>query len=156
VRSGPVSRILYSGERESFIWATSYPAARATYPETHNGNGRFRASLFGLAPQGVYLAIHTHAGCGALLPHHFTLTWPKPGGLFSVALSVVSPRLDVIQPAARGCSDFPPRPKRNAAILRPTPHDAQTAGLQGEFRVCGWHHQLKVIYKISTVNDEKY
>jgi hypothetical protein len=31
------------------------------------------------------------------------------GGLFSVALSVALPRLDVIQPAAHGSSDFPPR-----------------------------------------------
>jgi hypothetical protein len=30
------------------------------------------------------------------------------GGLFSVALSVALPRLDVIQPAARRSSDFPP------------------------------------------------
>jgi len=31
------------------------------------------------------------------------------GGLLSVALSVALPRLDVIQPAARWSSDFPPR-----------------------------------------------
>jgi hypothetical protein len=33
---------------------------------------------------------------GALLPHLFTLTFIK-GGFFSVALSLESPRLDVIQ-----------------------------------------------------------
>jgi len=38
---------------------------------------------------------------------------PLPfGGLFSVALSVVSPRLAVSQPAARRSSDFPPRRER--------------------------------------------
>src|SRR5512142_479626 len=44
------------------------------------------------------------------------------GGLFSVALSVALPRLDVIQPAARRSSDFPPRPDEPAAaILRSAP-----------------------------------
>jgi len=70
------------------------------------------ASLFGLAPQGVCHAVAAHAGRGALLPHRFTLTSVvlrrRFGGLFSVALSVAFPRLDVIQPAARRSSDFPP------------------------------------------------
>src|SRR6476469_10737230 len=39
------------------------------------------------------------------LPPHLAM---RVGGLFSVALSVASPRLDVIQPAARRSSDFPP------------------------------------------------
>src|SRR5690348_5361423 len=38
------------------------------------------------------------------LPLHLAM---QIGGLFSVALSVASPRLDVIQPAARRSSDFP-------------------------------------------------
>ena len=61
------------------------------------------ASLFGLAPQGVCHAVAARAERGALLPHHFTLTslLREIGGLFSVALSVTSPPLDVIQPAAR-------------------------------------------------------
>src|SRR2546427_6417840 len=37
------------------------------------GTGGPIASLFGLAPQGVCRAIAAHAGCGALLPHRFTL-----------------------------------------------------------------------------------
>ncbi len=50
---------------------------------------------------------------GALLPHHFTLTGaraPKDegtGGIFSVSLSVASPRLAVSEHAARRSSDFP-------------------------------------------------
>src|SRR5207237_7468646 len=45
------------------------------------------------------------------------------GGLFSVALSVALPRLDVIQPATRWSSDFPPPfDKLRAAILRSAPH----------------------------------
>ena len=75
--------------------------------------GESVASLFGLAPQGVCRAVAAHAGRGALLPHRFTLTTStfrsKFGGLFSVALSVASPRLAVSQPAARESSDFPRR-----------------------------------------------
>ena len=74
-------------------------------------------SLFGLAPQGVCRAVPTRVGRGALLPHRFTLTSSSAhlamreaiGGLFSVALSVASPRLAVNQPAARESSDFPRR-----------------------------------------------
>src|SRR5579884_2442698 len=68
------------------------------------------ASLFGLAPQGVCRAVAARAGRGALLPHRFTLAslFRRLGGLFSVALSVALPRLDVIQPATRWSSDFPP------------------------------------------------
>ena len=36
--------------------------------------GRASASLFGLAPGGVYLATNCYQLRGALLPHHFTLT----------------------------------------------------------------------------------
>ena len=47
--------------------------------------------LFGLAPSGVHQAqVVTNVG-GALLPHHFTLTFVKityKGGIFSVALAL--------------------------------------------------------------------
>src|SRR5882672_75255 len=80
-------------------------------------------SLFGLAPQGVFHAVAARAGRGALLPHRFTLASGalrrQFGGLFSVALSVALPRLDVIQPAARWSSDFPPR-KRGDPPIRST------------------------------------
>jgi len=52
---------------------------------------------------------------GALLPHHFTLTVHPSlaglpaGGIFSVALSVASPRLAVSEHAACWSSDFPLR-----------------------------------------------
>jgi hypothetical protein len=81
-------------------------------------------SLFGLAPQGVFHAVAARAGRGALLPHRFTLATGvlrrQFGGLFSVALSVAFPRLDVIQPAARRSSDFPPRTKRGDPPVRST------------------------------------
>jgi len=45
------------------------------------------------------------------LPHDFTLTWPKPGGIFSVALSVPQSfqieDLPVRKQAALCCPDFP-------------------------------------------------
>ncbi len=76
------------------------------------------APLFGLAPDGVYQASDVTIGTGALLPHRFTLTGnlrraarrsPRnPGGLFSVALSLGSPPLDVIQHPALWSPDFPP------------------------------------------------
>src|SRR5208282_838544 len=43
--------------------------------------------------------------CGELLPRHFILT--LAGGLFSVALSVVSLHLAVSQQIELRCSDFP-------------------------------------------------
>ena len=100
------------------------------------------ASLFGLAPGGVYQASNVTIGTGALLPHRFTLTavqraallpaaWQQatsgrsarwPGGLFSVALSLGSPPLDVIQHPALWSPDFPPLAmgqERSSDPLRP-------------------------------------
>ena len=47
--------------------------------------------LFGLAPGGVYRA-GPLPDRGALLPHPFDLTGPKPGGVLSVALSLIRRR----------------------------------------------------------------
>ena len=96
------------------------PRWSSNLPESSSGNGRSLASLFGLAPQGVCHAVAAHAGRGALLPHRFTLTSVRLrvriGGLFSVALSVASPRLAVSQPAARRSSDFPRRYRRDPPV----------------------------------------
>jgi len=95
------------------------------------------ASLFGLAPGGVYRASNVTIGTGALLPHRFTLTRAlraavqhtallhatscrgarRPGGLFSVALSLGSPPLDVIQHPALWSPDFPPLTVWQGAII---------------------------------------
>src|SRR6266849_10834502 len=107
--SGPVSRILSSLPSEDHSSVTRVTAVikqptRKLLAET----GGSIASLFGLAPQGVCRAVAARAGRGALLPHRFTLasgaTGRQFGGLFSVALSVALPRLDVIQPATRWSS----------------------------------------------------
>ena len=93
------------------------------------------ASLFGLAPGGVYRAPDVTTGTGALLPHRFTLTRSQrvavhrstrhPGGLFSVALSLGSPPLDVIQHPALWSPDFPPlasSEERSSDLLCPLVH----------------------------------
>jgi len=54
------------------------------------------------------------------LPPSVGLRLRTIGGLFSVALSVASPRLDVVQPAARGSSDFPPHSRRSSEPLHST------------------------------------
>lgn len=89
------------------------------YPTCSHTRGKSGiASLFGLAPGGVYRAPDVTTGTGALLPHRFTLTSLREeaarrspsvsGGLFSVALSLGSPPLDVIQHPALWSPDFPP------------------------------------------------
>jgi hypothetical protein len=72
--SGSLSRILSSLPSEDHSSATRVAAVveqptRKLSTETGGSN----ASLFGLAPQGVYLAGTAHAVRGALLPHRFTL-----------------------------------------------------------------------------------
>ena len=110
----------------------AYPEARTNRrclePKRHEA-----ASLFGLAPRGVYLAAECCHRRGALLPHRFTLTVHPPlpdgdlGGLLSVALSVGSRPPGVTWHVIRGSPDFPPRShQRNAAITRPTSADHLT------------------------------
>jgi len=80
-------------------------------PTRKHGRAVLDASLFGLAPDGVYLASDVTAGSGELLPHPFTLTCLRTlptGGLLSVALSLGLPPLDVIQRHALWSPDFPP------------------------------------------------
>src|SRR5258706_13150203 len=144
VWSGPVSRILFPrrGEDEDPSAATRVAAVvkqptRKLITET----GGSMTSLFGLAPQGVCRAAPTRVGRGALLPHRFTLTSSSAscdveaiGGLFSVALSVASPRLAVSQPAARESSDFP---RRLAAPRSSSPlHTGEVTGLGGGHSDC--------------------
>ena len=81
-------------------------------PTRGPGRATLYALLFGLAPDGVYQPIPVTRDIGGLLPRHFTLTRPGPGGIFSVALSFWLPRLGVTQHPALWSSDFPPvRPK---------------------------------------------
>src|ERR1043165_33647 len=72
--SGPVSRILFPlrGEDHSSVTRVAAVIEQPTR-KLIAGTGGPMASLFGLAPQGVYRAVAAHAGRGALLPHRFTL-----------------------------------------------------------------------------------
>ena len=74
------------------------------------GSPQVRSPIWSCSAWG-FPCLRRRRRSGALLPHHFTLTAaPKDGGgIFSVALSVASPRLAVGEHAARGSSDFPPR-----------------------------------------------
>ena len=67
------------------------------------------ASLFDLAPSGVYLATECCHQRGALLPHPFTLTVHRSdlGGLLSAALSVGSHPPGVTWHSALWSPDFP-------------------------------------------------
>ena len=82
-------------------------------PSTSSSHTRGRGGrasyilLFGLAPDGVYRASDVTIGTGALLPHRFTCTTPKRCSLLSVALSIASPLLGVIQHPALWSPDFP-------------------------------------------------
>ena len=73
--SGSVSRILFSlpSEDHSSVTRVAAVIEQPTRKLVAVTGGTI-ASLFGLAPQGVCRAVAAHAGRGALLPHHFTLT----------------------------------------------------------------------------------
>ena len=78
---------------------------------------------FDLAPDGVYPATTVTCSTGALLPHRFTLTCAPGGaigGLLSVALACVSPRLAVSQHRALRSPDLPQPQRTGAATTRPT------------------------------------
>ena len=68
-KSRPISRVL--------SWTIIHlgllsPASSSDLPEDIADHDM--AFLFGLAPGGVYHATNCYQLCGALLPHHFTLT----------------------------------------------------------------------------------
>ena len=80
--------------------------------------GGVDASLFGLAPCGVYRA----PDITARAVRSYRTFSPLPlrerrGGLFSVALSFRSPGLGVTQRTALRSSDFPPAPRREPATV---------------------------------------
>jgi len=57
----------------SFIWDQDCSRPPAAYPKASAGPAS-SAFLFGLAPDGVYLACRVTTAAGGLLPHRFTLT----------------------------------------------------------------------------------
>ena len=103
--SWPVSRVLYgfAVARKTwrpFIWDNACALPLATHPDDRPGNrlaSSAASSLFGFAPGEVYRAAMRCRRRGGLLPHPFTLTRQKPGGLLSVALSLGSPPPDFLR-----------------------------------------------------------
>lgn len=108
---GPVSRVLYGARApwRSFLWDARHRAPLASYPEPARAT-----------PQVPYLDLlqagfsqpPCHHGAGALLPHLFTFTSNYLydnylGCVFSVPLSVGSPRLRVTKHRALWSPDFP-------------------------------------------------
>ncbi len=122
------------------------------YPSQSQEGESGMASLFGLAPGGVYRAPDVTTGTGALLPHRFTRTRSQrvavhrstrhPGGLFSVALSLGSPPLDVIQHPALWSPDFPPlapSEERSSDLLCPLVHLVEPSRLEAASSKVGIH-----------------
>src|SRR4051794_21970481 len=86
-KPGSVRRASSSVTVRPFLYGTGCPAPPATNPGGEPEQGPYAAPIrsctrWGLPCQPCY------QGRGALLPHPFDLTRPKPGGVLSVALSL--------------------------------------------------------------------
>ena len=107
-RSQPISRVL---SRTTIHLGRASPHASCDLPGSDAG--RAKGSLFGLAPGGVYPAVHVTANAVRSYRTFSPLPAIGPkgrpaGGMFSVALSVGSRRPDVIWHLALWSPDFPP------------------------------------------------
>src|ERR1051326_4677786 len=100
-----VSRILFRLATAGIIHLPlALPRWSSNLPGGSYGNGRFHCLPIWSCSAGGLPCRPAHAVRGALLPHRFTLASSALacaraaiGGLFSVALSVASPRLAVSQ-----------------------------------------------------------
>jgi hypothetical protein len=113
----PNSVLPFGSEDHSSADRVATPVKRPTRKLSMETGGS-TASLFGLAPQGVCLAIDARARCGALLPHHFTLTFRRKAVSFCCTFRrVATPgRYPACCPWEFGLSSA------EAAIPRSTPH----------------------------------
>lgn len=82
------------------------PSGSSSLPEGI-GRAALKRLLLGLAPDEACHATDCCQRPGGLLRHRFTLTGPKTGGLFSVALSLRSPWADVIRHRALWSPEVP-------------------------------------------------
>lgn len=82
------------------------PSGSSSLPEGF-GRAALKRLLLGLAPDEACQATDCCQRSGGLLRHRFTLTGPKTGGLFSVALSLRSPWADVIRHRALWSPEVP-------------------------------------------------
>jgi len=126
--SRPVSRVLSRVNPGAIIpLGPSSPTASCDLPESTAGHGI--AFLFGLAPGGVYLAAECCHLRGALLPHHFTLTWPRSDRAVCFLLHFPWTRVPQALPGTLPCG---------ARTFLPAPASAETARLPGRLRgYCG-------------------
>lgn len=98
------------------------PPGSSSLPEGI-GRAALKRLLLGLAPDEACHAANCYQWPGGLLRHRFTLTVPKDGGLFSVALSLRSPWADVIRHRALWSPEVPQPNDSAAAIKRSQTHD---------------------------------
>lgn len=140
--SQPISRVL---SRTIIHLQPVSPQVSSGLPESNASSKR--GFLFGLAPSGVYTATSCCQLRGALLPHHFTLTYELLrsqllGGLFSAALAVNSHSPGVTWHPALWSPDFPPLttseieyrlPKKQTAIAQLT--QAKTNGVETNWQL---------------------
>ncbi len=107
----PVARLLLVPRHGSGL-----PGSRTGPDQSGEGLGEPpRCFLLGLAPGGVYLARLVTQPAGELLPHRFTLAWPRVpwgnaeafGGLFSVALSLALRPVGATHHPVLWSPDFP-------------------------------------------------
>ncbi len=74
MESRPISRVLCSVLRRPAIIPLVLPSLTGSSSLPGSSAGHADASLFGLAPNGVYRAVRRYRGRGELLPRRFTLT----------------------------------------------------------------------------------
>jgi hypothetical protein len=86
-KPGSVGPLSQSGR--SFLSEYGHPYSLAAYPRRLDRGGHLSPHIWPCSSWGLPCRSCCHE-CGGLLLHRFTLTIPKNGGLFSVALSVTS------------------------------------------------------------------
>ena len=84
-KPGSVGLLSQSGR--SFLSEHGHPCSLAAYPRCLDRGGHLSPHIWPCSSWGLPCRSCCHKR-GGLLPHRFTLTIPKNGGLFSVALSV--------------------------------------------------------------------
>ena len=120
-RSRPISRVL---SRAAIHLGRASPFASSNLPRNSCGHTK-RSSIRSCSGWGLPCHRCRHL-CGALLPHHFTLTAQqvftcRTGGIFSVALSVGLRPPGITWHPAQWSPDF--APGLPPATARPTPID---------------------------------
>ena len=86
-KPGSVGGLAHSGR--SFLYEHGRPYSLAAYPRRLGRDGHLSPHIWPCSNWGLPCRSCCHE-CGGLLLHRFTLTIPKDGGLFSVALSVTT------------------------------------------------------------------